>query len=154
MEEQKQEIKFFTKTGDDIWKIEGVSVVLRNMETGRTVTVEKGDKEYFPIFMPVIEKPEAKTKNKKTKIAKARKGNKSKYKGVKQAASGKFRAQYWDNKKKKVTGLGTFDDELLAAAAVQKALGNYGAAHRLMEEYQEGDGTPPPKTERTDFSEL
>ena len=73
-----------------------------------------------------IKKPQ-RTKRKTTK--------KSKYKGVvimeRPDGTCRYRANYWDAARKKTKNQGTYDTELLAAAAVQKALGNDKEAEKL-----------------------
>jgi len=75
-------------------------------------------------------------KSDKKKIPK----NRSEYAGVVRAASGRFYASYWSRASNKQISLGTFEYELLAAAAVQEAKGNHKEAMRLRNEHQEGDG--------------
>jgi len=75
-------------------------------------------------------------KSDKKKIPK----NRSEYAGVVRADSGRFYASYWSRAANKQVSLGTFEYELLAAAAVQEARGNHKEAMRLRNEHQEGDG--------------
>lgn len=147
--------KFWTKTGEDIWTLEEKRVFdFKNLETGETVTCEGTTNvllsDFVPVIMPKAKKktppaPSTKRSAEKPTSAKkktaSRRGAKSKYKGVSPSrTSGKFRAQFCD--KKKIKHLGTFESELLAAAAVQEALGNHEEAKRLRNEYEEGDRRP------------
>ena len=68
-----------------------------------------------------------------------RKGKKSKYKGVspmKPLKSGKIKYQAfcWDGKKKKCVTIGTYDTELMAAAAYQDHVGNKAEARKLRDQ--------------------
>lgn len=101
----------------------------------------------------------AKTKPRKTDMAgspgkpaaKIKYIKSGRFNGVRRTPSGKWEAKYYDPEKKQSIYIGTFADELLAAAAIQKKHGNYGAAHKIMEEYQEGDGKTIPDREVTEF---
>jgi len=103
------------------------------------------DTGFMPVAMPNIKKPKVKKVKPSTKLSKSsRRGPraKSKYKGVSPAKTpGKFRVQFWDKVTNTNIGLGTFDSELLAAAAYEERAGNHKEAKRLRNEYQEGD--PP-----------
>ena len=161
---------FWTTDGIDIWRVTERRVFeFKNLDTDEVVRCEDAtgviDAKFVPVKMPKIgprpaghitdagEKagPAAETKTAETKEVKAAR-KKSKYKGVSPAhTAGKFRVKYWDG----VTniGLGTFDSELLAAAAYQDHIGNTKEAVRLREEYAEGDRMPegprtgPPETQ-------
>lgn len=71
---------------------------------------------------------------------------KSGYKGVRRIACAgggfKYHASYWDAKKKKAKHLGTFDDELVAAAKVQDALGNTAEAQKLRDMVKQIENNP------------
>ena len=90
--------------------------------------------------MPKIKKPR-RTKPKEEKVETAkRRGPRAKYKGVSASKTlGKFRANFWDKGKNRNIYIGTFDSELLAAAAYQEHIGNHEEAKRLTNEHQEGD---------------
>jgi hypothetical protein len=104
----------------DAAAIERVLVILQKKDCPKTVPspAQKADP---------IKKPKRKVGKKKSR--------KSKYKGViiMENANGtvRFRANYWDAKKKKTKHLGAFDNELEAASAVERALGNTEEADRL-----------------------
>lgn len=84
-----------------------------------------------------VKKATAKPRKKKTK---------SKYKGVivTERSDGTlyFRGNIWDAALKKTKYLGAFDSELLAAAAVQKVLGNYEEAQRLTDMAEQAKNKP------------
>ena len=148
--------KYWTTTGEDMWVLKERRVFdFTNTETGEVVSLdnvtEVKDKKFLPWIRPEIKTTKVKTpKVKKKRHSKTKSYKKSKYKGVTPQPSGKFRAHYWDAAKGKVIGLGTFESELQAAAAVEEALGNTKEAMRLLKESREGG---PPVEHRRMFSE-
>ncbi len=100
----------------DAAAIERVLVILKDCDNEVVVTAE-----------PIPKSPRTSHKRKSTK--------KSKYKGVVPIdyadGSKRYRANFWDAKRKKSTHIGNYDNELEAAAAVQCALGNAEEAERL-----------------------
>jgi len=151
---------YWTITGFDIWRLDEVTTIkLKNLNTGEELKCETitdvREQKFHPVTMPKVNKKKAaapkKEKAGKAKSAKKRKykiaesdKKKSKYKGVRRTGK-KFSGQYWDGKKKRLIHLGTFEAELLAASAVQEALGNKAEAKRLRNEYEEGDRSPEPE---------
>ena len=139
--------KLWTTNGSDRWKgskREGFDFT--NLETKDVVTCdcvsEIVGKKFTPVTMPEIKK--SKKPAEKSKVAKSSKtGKKSKYKGVTGSNTpGKYRVHFYDRVTRKVIGLGTFNNELLAAAAYQERAGEYQEAKKLRNEYQEGDPAP------------
>lgn len=148
--------QYWTITGFDMWRLDERNVFdFKNLNTGEVVTctcvTEAKEHKFLPVTMPKVKG----TKVKKQKVKKATKKPKaekslrrgpralSKYKGVSpDKTPGKFRVQYWDSKKKRNIYLGTFDGELLAAAAYEEHIGNHKEARRLRNEYQEGNCQP------------
>lgn len=142
--------EFWTTSGSDIWRVKERRVFdFKNLETGEVVTsdnvTEIMEKKFQPVTMPQIKKRKASTRQ-STKASKSSgpgRRAKSKYKGVSDSKTpGKFRVQFYDKELKKNIGLGTFDSELLAAAAYQERAGNKKEAKRLRNEYEEGDCRP------------
>lgn len=143
-------VKYWTN-GSGIFRLVQV-LEFTNLETGEVTRRDSFNEatEFIPIDLPKPKKAKGKKTQKVKKVPKipkaaktSRRGPKakSKYKGVK-AQGKKFAGQCWDKVSKKVRHLGMFESELLAAAAVQEKLGNYGEARRLRNEYEEGDPTP------------
>lgn len=135
---------YWTITGFDIWRMDERPVFdLKNLNTGQVVTcsniTEVKEQKFVPVPMPKIKTTKRKITNQKVKTTKSR--GKPKYKGVSKSKD-KFRAQFWDKVLNKVVHLGTFDSELLAAAAYQEHIGNIKEAKRLRNEYEEGDCRP------------
>ncbi|KKN74466.1 hypothetical protein LCGC14_0390860 [marine sediment metagenome] len=158
--------KYWTKDGVVMCRLSTKTVfVFENLDTGEKVfldnmadVIETGFK---PVVMPTIKAKgkkktiyqkragqlkEPKVKKPKVKTVKSVGKSGSEYKGVKREGK-KFSGSYWDGKNKKAVYLGMFESELLAAAAVQKKLGNYGDARRLENEHQEGDPAKQPMEE-------
>lgn len=147
--------QYWTITGYDMWRLDEKTVFdLKNLNTGEVVTynsiTDVKEQKFLPVTMPKpkTRRSKAKVTKKRTKT-KTKKGaekaprGKSKYKGVSPLKTpGKFRAMIWDAKTKKVKHLGTFESELLAAAAVQEFLGNKKESRRLRNEYEEGNCWP------------
>ena len=158
-ERNLQETLFFTHDGSDIWKNCQVrtvrQVLLKNLDTGDECIALVGDDAFTAVKMPDIkapntpkpEKPDTKPeqpvnnarkshKSKSTSKKKTSKRNTSQYKGVerlKPNKSGqvKFKVSWWDGKTKKNIYLGTYDSELIAAAAYQDYIGNEAEAAEL-----------------------
>lgn len=150
--------KFWTKNGEDMWKLKERRVFdFTNLETSEVVSCDLADvlsAPFVPVMMPKVKPQTNKAlKKKKAKSSPRRKESstrkKSKYKGVSPSKTpGKFRGQFWDKKNNRNVGLGTFDSELLAAAAYQEAAGNKKEAIRLRNEYEEGDRSPEMEPDR------
>ncbi|MBA7684881.1 hypothetical protein ES703_93294 [subsurface metagenome] len=148
--------QYWTTNGSDIWRLKERRIFdFKNLDTGEVVTCDGMhdvmDAKFQPVVMPEIKQQTLKVKKqdvkkKKGKIAKSsRRGprSKSKHKGVSLSKTpGKFQVQFWDKKKKTSVKLGTFNSELLAAAAYQDQIGNKKEAKRLRNEYEEGDRRP------------
>lgn len=138
--------KYWTTNGEDIWMVKERRVFdFENMDTKEVVTCDNIhdviDGKFHPVIMPKVKAKQKRKKAKKEKDTKAKSSRrgpkaKSKHKGVRVSGK-KFTAQWWDGKK--AIHLGSFDSELLAAAAVQEALGSHKEAKRLRNEYEEGD---------------
>lgn len=94
------------------------------------------DKLSYDPVSPVLDPAKIKRAGK----AKKRKG-KSNYKGVSRLGK-KWRAQVYDKVLGKSVHLGSYDSELLAAAAYQEHIGNKKEAKRLRNEYKEGNCMP------------
>jgi len=149
--------KYWTTNGEDIWMMTERRVFdFKNLETGDVVTCgnsrEVMDANLVPVAMPDIKTKKVSTETpaeiSTVSESPSRRGQRSKtrHKGVSPAVTqGKFRAQFWDKKKNKNIYLGTFDSELLAAAAVEEHKGNKKEAIRLLNEHQEGDPAPVDK---------
>ena len=138
--------QYWTITGYDIWRLEKREVFeFKNLNTGEKFrcdnVTEVKDAKLLPVTMPKPRPAEPKVidppPEKPTEEKPAKK--KSKYKGVVCYPNGKFYAQYWSSAARKIISLGTFDYELLAAAAVLEAKGDKEGARRLRNEYEEGD---------------
>jgi len=153
--------QYWTTDGIDMWRLKERRVFdFENLDTKEVVSCdvvsEVMDRKFTPVIMPVVKKQKSKkaksslprgqkvknvkVKEKAAKTSRRRPGT-SKHKGVRVSGK-KFTAQWWDGKNKKVRHLGTFDSELLAAAAVQEEHGNHNEARRLRNEYEEGDRRP------------
>jgi len=145
--------KYWTTNGEDIWMMTERRVFdFKNLETGDVVTCgnsrEVMDANLVPMTMPKVKPADKKRAEKKRGgcLPAPIKALKSIYKGVTHSRTpGKWRAQFWDKKKNKNIYLGTFDSELLAAAAVEEHKGNKKEAIRLLNEHQEGDPAPVDK---------
>ncbi len=140
--------KYWTKDGEVMCRLSVRTVFdFTNLDTNEVVTLDNMhdiiDAKFLPVVMPNFKRTKVKKKTLKA-VKSSRRGPraKSKYKGVSPSKTpGKFRVQFFDKKNKKNIGLGTFDSELLAAAAYQERAGNHKEARRLQNEYEEGD--PP-----------
>jgi len=145
---------YWTTNGIDMWRVAERRVFeFKNLDTGKVVRCGGAagviDAKFVPVTMPDIRRrpagPETKAKTEGAEKNTAGTGKasrkKSNYKGVR-CEGRKYSGQYWDKKEHKLKYLGMFEDELLAAAAVQEAAGNKKEAMRLREEYAEGDGLP------------
>lgn len=137
--------KYWTKDGEVMCKLNVRTMYdFTNLDTGEVVTLDNMhdiiDTGFMPVPMPNIKKRKVK-KEKVEKPKSSRRGPKAKsnHKGVSTLPNGKWRAQIFDKKNKKNIGLGTFDSELLAAAAYQEGAGNIEEARRLRNEHAEGD---------------
>ena len=131
--------KFYTKNGDDIWRLkERIVYDFKNLETGQVVTCQTMKETLC--FEPVImTKPKSRAAKRKTERKKRAVGKvKSRYKGVSKVGK-KWRTQVYDKILQRNIHLGTFEAELLAAAAYQDCIGNEKEARRLRNEYEEGD---------------
>lgn len=149
-EKQIEKHKFFTTDGADIWRVKAVStftlVELINCETGGTASARVGEKSaggFVPVRMPEVKNEGRVTKTKKKAKVKtastpgrrrgAGKKANSKYLGVvvktRPGGNKKFTAQA--TRAGKYAGLGTYNTEEAAAAAVQEHLGNTEEAARL-----------------------
>ena len=128
----------------DATAIERVLVILKKKDCPKTVPspVQKAD--------PVKKAKKPKQKKKKRKTSPTR----SKYKGVITVlhtdGSITYRANYWDAVGKKTKHEGTYDNELEAASAVQKALGNGEEAQGLLDKAMKESGTSTPPTKTTE----
>jgi hypothetical protein len=139
--------QFWTRTGKEVFVLEEIMTYrLKNYVTGETIllenTLEISEKKFLPMMVANIKTGRKKKRSVQTgkkKIKKLNNSTKNKYKGVRTFGPGKFGAQYYDKDKKKVIHIGTFKDELLAAAAVQQKLGNLEEARRLLKEYKKDD---------------
>jgi hypothetical protein len=148
--------QFWTRTGKEVFVLEEIMTYrLKNYVTGETILLENtseiSEKKFLPMIVANIKTGRkkkrpvqtGKKKIKKPKDSATKKSiinrTKNKYKGVRTFGPGKFGAQYYDKDKKKVIHIGTFKDELLAAAAVQQKLGNLEEARRLLKEYKKDD---------------
>jgi len=146
--------QYWSMTGHDIWQLNNPVCELKNLITGEVMQLNVSIPVRFkPVIMPKIKKEQKKTakkkKERKKSVEKTKKDKgptvkkrrkSSKYRGVTSASKGKFRVQYWDPVLGKNVGLGTFDSELLAAAAYQKRKGNHKEATRLLDKYHEEVG--------------
>lgn len=143
--------QYWTTDGSDIWRLNERRIFnFENLDTKEVVSCECvadiTDKNFTPVVMPDVKS--TKTPKVKKTARSSRRGPraKSNYKGVSPSKTpGKFRVQFYDKKNKKNIGLGTFNSELLAAAAYQERAGNFKDARRLRNEHEEGD---PPLAER------
>ena len=147
--------QYWTITGYDMWRLNKREVFdFKNLNTDEVVTcsnaTEVNDQKFLPVTMPKVKGTKVKKQKvkKATKKLKAEKSSRrgprarSKYKGVSPAkTAGKFRASFWDKEKGNVY-LGTFNSELLAAAAYEEHIGNKKEAQRLRNEYEEGNCRP------------
>ena len=139
--------KYWTKTGADIWSVAERRVFdFKNLETDEVVScdcvADVMSHGLVPVIMPKVKNQKTSKKLKVEKSSRRGPRAKSNYKGVSPAKTpGKFRAHFWDKGKNKNIYIGTYDSELLAAAAYAEHIGNYEKAKRLLNEYQEGD--PP-----------
>ena len=138
--------QYWTITGYDIWRLNKREVFdFKNLNTGELVTcrdlTDVMEQKFLPVKMP--EPKETKSKKQTVKKPKDKTAAKSEFKGVSASGTpGKWRAMAWDKKQKKLIHLGTFDSELLAAAAYQDYSGNKKEAMRLRNEYEEGNCRP------------
>jgi len=153
----KMTAQYWTITGYDMWMLNKREVFdFKNLTTDEVITcgsaTEVNDQKFLPVTMPKVKKTKTKVKKhavkKTTKKPKAEKSSRrgprarSKYKGVSPSkTAGKFRAAFWDKEKGNVY-LGTFNSELLAAAAYEEHIGNKKEAKRLRNEYEEGNCRP------------
>lgn len=135
--------KYWTRTGEDIWSVTERRVFdFKNLETGEVIScqsvTEVTGHGLVPVTMPAI-----KTKPKEKSQSPARRGPKTKYKGVSPAKkAGKWRVCFWDKETNRSKYIGTFNSELQAAAAYEDHIGNHKEAQRLLNEYQEGNCGP------------
>jgi hypothetical protein len=135
--------KYWTKDGEVMCRLSVRTVFeFKNLDTDEVLTLDNMhdviDAGFLPVTMPKVKKAKKQTKaNKETTAKTSKRVKTSKYKGVSfEKKTGKWKASYWDGNKP--VYLGTFDYELLAAAAYQEKIGDPKEAKRLWNEHEEG----------------